>query len=75
MANLELEVPQQVKNFFGGAFLSRGWRGARKKHEVEITVRRHLAAAGAAEADERESLTEARPMCRSQMKSQQGRTI
>jgi len=56
MADLELQIPQQVQGRFGGALLVgiRGFRG--QEHEIEIAERRHLAAPRAAKADERNRL-------------------
>src|SRR6478735_1652302 len=55
MADLQLKVPQQVKNRLRKALLLRRRRLRRQEHEVEIAEGRHLAAAGAAEADERDA--------------------
>ena len=53
MADLELQVPQQVQDRFGGLFLVCIRRLRRQEHQVEVAERRHFAAPGAAEADER----------------------
>ncbi len=56
MADLELQIPQQMKHRFGGAPLRCRWRLFRQEHEVEVAERRHLAAAGTAEPDERKTV-------------------
>ncbi len=56
MADLQLQVPQQVKHGFGRALLVRRRLAGGEDHEVEVAERRHLAAAGAAEADDRQGL-------------------
>ena len=56
MADLELQVPQQVKHRLGSALLLRRRRLRGQEHEVEIAEGRHLAAAGPAEPDQREAL-------------------
>ena len=52
MADLELQVPQQMQDRLNDGFLSRRRLGRGEKHQVEIAVRRHLAAAGSAEPDD-----------------------
>ena len=54
MADLELQIPEQMKNRLGGALLFRGRRLGGQEHEVEVAERRHFAAPGAAERDDRE---------------------
>ena len=50
MADLELQVPQQVEDRFGDRSSS-GVGLAGQEHQVDVAERRHLAAAGAAEPD------------------------
>jgi hypothetical protein len=56
VADLQLEVPQDVQHRLGGALLLGRDGFRRQEHEVEVTVRRHLAAPGAPEADERNAV-------------------
>ena len=63
MADLELQIPQQMEHRFGGALLLARRRLGRQEHEVEVAERRHLAAAGAAEADQRETVERLRRRC------------
>src|SRR6185312_8417277 len=54
MADLQLEVPEEMEHRLGRSRLigSRRLRG--QKHEVEVAVGRHLATTGAAKADQRQ---------------------
>jgi len=54
MADLQLQVPQQVKHCFRRLPLLRRRNLRGQEHEVEVAEGRHLAAARAAEADEHE---------------------
>ncbi len=54
MADLELQVPQQVKHRLRRALLLGVGAFARQEHQVEVAEGRHLAAAGPAEPDERD---------------------
>ena len=52
MADLDLEVPQQMQDRLNDGFLSRRRLGRGEKHQVEIAVRCHLAPASSAEPDD-----------------------
>ena len=54
VADLELEIPQQVERWLRPRAPGRVRRRGGQEHQVEIAERRHFAAAGAAEADQRE---------------------
>src|SRR5690349_3855484 len=56
VANLQLQIPQQVKHRLRCALLlaRRGFRG--EEHQIEVAERRHLAATGAAKSDDRQAL-------------------
>ena len=54
MADLELQVPQQMEDRFGRRFDVGARRLGGQHHQVEVAVGRHLPAAGAAEADQRD---------------------
>ena len=55
MADLEFEIPQEVEHRLSDLFLRRGRRGCGEEHEIEVAERRHLAAPGAAEPDQRQA--------------------
>ncbi len=52
MADLQLEVPEQMEDRRNRCLLACGRFGAGQEHQVEIAERSHFAAAGAAEADD-----------------------
>ena len=54
MADLELQVPQQMEDRFGRSLDLGARRLGGQHHQVEVAVGRHLPAAGAAETDQRD---------------------
>ena len=54
MTDLELQFPQQVEHRLGRGLLLRRRSRCGQHHQVDVAVRRHLAAAGAAERDQRQ---------------------
>ena len=56
MADLELQVPQQVKHRLGGSLLLGRRRLRGQEHQVEVAERRHFAAPRPAEPDQRQVL-------------------
>ena len=54
MADLQLQVPQQVEHRLDRLLDLGGRLGAGQEHQVEVAERRHLAAPGAAQPDDRQ---------------------
>ncbi len=52
MADLQLQVPQDLEDGLDQPLMLRRRLGLGQEHEIDVAERRHLAAAGAAEADD-----------------------
>ena len=53
LADLQLEIPQQIEERFADLLAPRRAAGGHQHHQVEVTERRHLAAPRAAKPDQR----------------------